>query len=501
MSNIDSLVKYFKGGSAEAEREIRGQVFVQPKNFSSLLNFDFHSSVVLLGNKGIGKSILVNVIHEAFLENDELSVLISPDNLECDPILQKKTLADKKSVAYAQMLRAVAGIIGRHSSESEIAIKQEVVALQKLAVEDGYAKDHLISKFARILAGATPKGRDLAKSMLVEQGGVLTKNNLTDVISEYLASRNKNLWLFVDDIDAAVAVGSTGGFDYAACWAIVSAAIELSEDVSELKCVVSVRSDIWHLMTRVHGHGTEKRDKLGNIKELKFSEEELQSIFERRIALAVKENGSGENLTVFFRGNKITLPGRSQEKRHWSQWVAKVSRNKPRDLVKLIQALITKTKEDGADKIGDAQAHEILVGYGEDRVENIVDEYGIICPQIRDVIDDLTEKNSYEFQELVDKLRKQAAKRSMAIDGVALRQDNDSAIKILRILHMACFINPRLESEDEYVHLNYSDYPKLVDMAKFNQLQNYSWQIHPAFHSYVASVRNRDYFKESRNHR
>ena len=499
MSNIDSLIKFFKGGSAEAEKDIRGQVFVKPKNFANLLSFDFHSSVVLLGNKGVGKSILVNVIHEAFLENDELSVLITPENLECDPILQKRTLADKKSVAYGQILRSVAGIIGRHSSESEIAVRDEIVALQKIAVQEGYAKDHLVSKFARIVASATPKGGDLAKSMLAEQAGVLTKNNLTGVINDYLTSRNKNLWLFVDDIDAAIAESSGGGFDYAACWAIVSAAIELSEDIDPLKCVISVRSDIWHLMTRVHGHGTERRDKLGNIQELSFSEEDLQLIFERRIALAAKDADSKNGLTAFFQDKTITLPGKKQDKRPWAQWAAKVSRNKPRDLVKLVQALITQTKKDGAEKIGDSQAHEILVSYGSDRVDNIVDEYGMICPQVREVIDDLAEKNTYEFQELVDRLKKQAAKRAMSIDGISLRQDNESAVKILRILHMSCFINPRLEEEDEYVHINYSDHPNFVDLARFNDLQKYTWQIHPTFHSYMASVRGRDYFKELRS--
>jgi len=494
---MDSLVKYFKGGNAEAEKDIRGQVFVKPRNFSELLNFDFHSSVVLLGNKGVGKSILVNVIHEAFLENGELSILITPDNLECDPILQKRTLADKKTAAYAQILRTVAGIIGRHSSEAEVAVRAEVVSLQKLAVEEGFAKDHLISKFARILASSTPKGGDLAKSLLAEQAGRLTKNNLTTAINKYLSSRNENLWLFLDDIDAAVADDGKGAFDYAACWAIVSAAVELAEDVDGLRCVISVRSDIWHLMTKVHNHGVERRDKLGNIQELAFQEEDIQEIFEQRIALAAKDARASNDVTTFFSNKQITLPGVSGERRSWTQWVAKVSRNRPRDLVKLVQLLIQQAKKNKVEKIGDAEAHAILIGFGKERVDNIQDEYGAICPQMKEVIEDLADKHTYEFLELVEKLKKQPAKRAMSIDGVALRQDNDSAIKLLRLLHMACFINPRLDGEgDDYVHLNYSDHPDLVDLSRFNELQKYDWQIHPTFHSFMVSVRNRDYFKK-----
>lgn len=494
MNKIESLVKFFKGGNAEAEKDIRGEVFVRPDNFSELLNFDFHSTVILLGNKGVGKSIFVNVLHEAFLENDELSLLLTPDDLECDPILTKKTLADKKSAAYGQISKSIAGMIGKHSASTEIALTSDVTALQQLAVKEGYSKPDLMSRLAKILAQVTPHGGKLATALLSEQGRELGKNNMKDVIDAYLTSRNKNLWLFIDDIDAAVAQNEKGVFDYAACWAIVSAVIELSEDIESLRCVVSVRSDIWHLMTKVHRHGTERRDKLGNIQELKFKEDEVKDIFLQRIALAAQHAKSAAGLTTFFQATDITLPGSSGAKRSWAQWIAKTSRNKPRDMVKMVQSLIAAAKRDKSDRIGDSQAHSVLTRYGEERVSNIVDEYGGICPQIKDVIDDLSEHTTYKFSELFDLLLKAPARRAIQVDSIALQQNNESAIQLLRLLHMACFINPRLDTDDEYVHFNYSDFPNIVDLAKLNDLQKYTWQIHPTFHSYVADVKKRNHF-------
>lgn len=490
MTKLPSLIKFFKGGNAEAEKDIRGEVFVKPGNFSELLDFDFHQSVILLGNKGVGKSIFVNVLHEAFLENSELSILVTPDDFDCDSILTKQTLADKKSAAYGQLLKSIAGIIGKHSSETEIAISSDVIALQQLAVNEGYVKSDLISKFASILSKATPYGKEFAQALLKQQGRELGKNNMASVISDYLGSRNQALWLFIDDIDAAVAEKSKGVFDYAACWAIVSAAIELSEDIDNLKCVISVRSDIWHLMTKVHRHGTERRDKLGNIQELKFSEDEIKSIFNRRIELAAKDANSSKGITTFFQQNNITLPGISGEKRYWDQWVAKVSRNKPRDMVKLVQALIAATKKDKSELIGDKQAHSILVDYGSDRIENIVDEYGGICPQIKEVLDDFVDKQTYSFNEMMVILLAVPSKRSVLIDGVAMKPTNDFAIQLLRLLHMACYINPRLDNEDDYVHLNYSDYPDLIDLSKLNDLQKYKWQVHPTFYSYSENTKS-----------
>lgn len=495
MPHLQSLVKYFKGGSAEEEKEIRGEVFVPPSNLSSLLSFDFHSSVILLGNKGVGKSIFVNVLHEAYLRNDELSVLITPSDLECDPILSKKTLADRKATAYGQILRSAAGIIGKHSNENEIAISADVVALQKLAIKDGFSKPDLVTKFSKILSKVAPYGRKIAQALLAEQANSIGKNNLADVVNKYLTDRNQTLWLFIDDIDEAVAKSSKGVFDYGACWAIVSAAIELSEDISSLKCVISVRSDIWHLMTRTHGHGTERRDKLGQIHELKFSEEELRSIFNKRINLAATDAKSRDGVSTFFQQSTITLPGVKGDQRSWDQWLAKTARFRPRDMVKAVQMLITAAKEKQSPVIGDEQAHSILLEFGTQRIDNIFDEYGQICPQIKEVINDLTEQTSYTFVEILDQLKKTPSRRATAIDGIAMQPKNEHAIALLRILHMACFINPRIGPDDNYDHLNYNDYPNIVDMAKFNDLQKYTWQIHPTFHTYVVEQKRKNRFR------
>ena len=193
MPHLQNLIKYFKGGSAEQEREIRGEVFIPPGNLNDLLSFDFNSSVILLGNKGVGKSIFVNVLNEAYLKNGELSLLITPSDLECDPVLSKKTLSDRKSTAYGQILKSIAGIIGKHSNENEMAISGDVVALQKLAIKDGFSKPDLISKFSKFLAKVTPHGGKIAQSLLADQANILGKNNLTDVVDKYLTNRGKTL--------------------------------------------------------------------------------------------------------------------------------------------------------------------------------------------------------------------------------------------------------------------------------------------------------------------
>lgn len=494
MSNLASLIKYFRGGAAEDEKEIRGEVFVPPGNMDDLLSFDFHSNVILLGNKGVGKSIFVNVIHEAYLKNNELSVLITPDDLECDPILERKTLSDKKAVAYAQMLKSIACIIGAHSNKKEVAISEEMVSLQKLAINEGYSKADLISKFSSLLAKATPYCGEIAQSLLAQQNNMMGVNKLTETVEKYLSKKGRTLWLFLDDIDAAVAKDSKNGFDYGACWAIVSAAIELSQDIPNLRCLISVRSDIWHVMTKIQRHGQERKDKLGFVHELKFSENELRNIFNRRIQLAAIDANSKHGIYTFFKNVQVLLPGESVNRRTWDQWLSKISRNRPRDLVKAVQMLITEAKKAKQDLIGDDNAHAILLGFGKERIENIVDEYDKMCPQINEIVNDLTAKNTYTFNELMDLLEKAPARRKTQLDGIPMQQTKEDAIKLLRILHMACFINPRLEGngdDAEYKHFNFHDYPELIDFTKLNDLQRYKWQVHPAFHTYSHDMRQK----------
>jgi len=100
-------------------------VFVAPSNLNDLLSFDFHSNVILLGNKGVGKSIFVNVLHEAYLKNSELSLLITPNDLSCDPVLSKKTLSDRKSAAYGQILTQLQEL----SESTQMKTKSQFVAM------------------------------------------------------------------------------------------------------------------------------------------------------------------------------------------------------------------------------------------------------------------------------------------------------------------------------------------------------------------------------------
>lgn len=489
MSNFfDSLDKYFFGGEAEAEVEIRKDVFIQPKTIHELLSFRRSRYKIVTAPKGIGKTLLLSVLNESILDEDQISILMTPRDINCQDIFEKSTLADQISAAYIQLLLAAGARIGELLKRS-VGVSEAVINLQSLATESGLSRPDIMSRVSVFLSQITPYGKEIAQAARDIQQISKSIDILKKDITEVLKKNNNKLWILIDDIDFA-AVSSNENVDYSACWALISAAIDLANDFPDVRCLVSVRSDIWHIMTNNKRLGAERLDKIQRPVSLSFEEPEIRTMFTKRLSLASKNAGrTMTDYNLFFQSQYLTLPGIQGERRSWDQWIAKNSRNKPRDMVHLVQALIDAASKNNADFISDAHAHSIMLEYAKERINYISAEYQQICPQIAYVIDDLSHQSRFSFDEVISVLKQSPSSRSIKIDGIALVPNkNESAIKLLSILHMANFINPRedaTENSDKYIHYSFGGNEKFVSMENWNIMKAHTWEIHPTFHSYI----------------
>lgn len=489
MDNLDHLDTFFFGGEAEAEAEIRNDIFVEPDAIDELLSFRRSRYKVLIAPKGVGKTILLSVLNESILEHDQVSMLLTPRDLDCKDIFDKDAIADRISCAYRRLLLAAASHIG--SLSKDVGISDAVVNLQALSVDQGVTRPDLISRVATFLTAVTPKGKDIAEAARGIQRLNKSVNILKGDVRSVLARNKNKLWLLIDDIDLA-AVDDGGKYDYSACWAIISAAIDLANDFDGVRCLISVRSDIWHVMTKVKRLGSERLDKIKkNTVVLSFSEEELRNMFIRRVELASREAGADAiEMNMFFADRWLVLPGVQEEKRSWDQWVAKNSRDKPRDMVQLVQSLIEEARRKKSQKIGDSHAHAIVLGYSKDLVGNISAEYQQICPQIAGVMKFVARQTLFGFEEIINLLKKAPSNQSIEVDGVRMKAgDKGSAVKLLAILHMANFMNPRMQDGERYSHLPFSAFPDFVSEENWNEMQKAQWEIHPAFHAFVNDAK------------
>jgi hypothetical protein len=484
--NFEHLDKYFFGGEAEAEQEIRNDVFVEPEEITELLSFRTSRYKIITAPKEVGKTLFLSVINETILDEDQISLLITPKDIDCEQVFKKSTLADQITSAYNQILISAAAHVGTYMTG--IGVSDAVVNLQKLAVDTGATRVDIKSRVASFLSEITPNGKEIAAAARKLQEINKATNILKNDLKAVLQKNNRKLWLLLDDLELA-AVTKDGRIDYTTCWALICAAIDIANDFQGVRCIVSARSDIWHIMKASKHLGAERRDKIQGSSTLSFSEDEIRNIFSKRILLASRAAGSNfADIGLFFKKDKITLPGLQETQRSWEQWISKNSRDRPRDMVHLVQALVKQARSSRSQLIGDDHAHKVISDFSKSRIDNLAEEYQQICPQIKSVIQDFAIKTLFSFQEVIEALKKSPSSRSTVVYGVALTPNlNESGVALLSVLHMANFINPREElGNGRYVHKEFSKHPDFVSMDNWQELEKHSWEIHPTFHSFVS---------------
>ncbi|MCA8303158.1 hypothetical protein LGN24_16845 [Burkholderia seminalis] len=71
-------------------------------------------------------------------------------------------------------------------------------------------------------------------------------------------------------------------------------------------------------------------------------------------------------------------------------------------------------------------------------------------------------------------------------------QNDDDSIVILALLHETGFLNPRVADKRQvrgFRHILFQENPNFVKLSNWNEMQAATWEVHPAFRSYLLGVR------------
>ena len=490
MKNLDALQKYFfGGGDAESEKEIITDLYVNtPDFFNDFLRFDKNNFRLLIGPKGSGKTILLHYINQSLLVENMLSLLISPDDYDTDLISSRKANSEKVKEATRQLQNIIASKLAEGISHS---INESDITLLKVK-EQITGDKPFANRIYNAITTLLPDDKIKIASSLKELTYInLHPKKIEKAINKRMEELDYKLVVMIDNIDSAVEE-MNGGFSYSNCWSIIESVIKLSHELKNVVFIISVRTDIWYLMTNVHNYGTSIVDKINNITKLKTDEYRIKDIFNRRVELAAKllpETSTSDILKFFYPENVLLSQG-SQEYRTWDQWISKNSRNRARDMIHLVQELIERARKEPVrnDIITDTVRENILLAFSISRIDNISKEYYQICPNLKNIISHF-HQTEYSFLELMPVL-KATCSDSVLIDGVKQKQDNESALRVLRLLHMASFINPKKyldEIKKRYQHILFEDMPLTVVPENYNNLQKFYFEIHPIFHTYIKN--------------
>jgi hypothetical protein len=488
VKRLEALSKYFKGGQSESETSIMNAIFVVPKFINDIIDFTLLNYKVIIGPKGSGKSLLVDYLNESNLMMDKLSIVIRPIRLDLEEINSKNIASEKIKSAKNQIYHLISERIGegiKFAKDTNEKVFKEIANEQ---IPDTFSK-----KLGQFINMLLPEDyRKLVDAFVNIQKIDKSKVKIDNNVSQYLKDNNKKLLLLIDDVDKAVEENGIK-FQYGSSWAIIEAAIEIANEIDNSAVLITVRTDIWHLMTNVQKLGSTVYDKIGEVYNLLVDEKWIADVFHKRIILCYRETASEKRPTYeysyFFQPDKINFYGKHDISRSWEQWIAKNTRNRPRDMIKLIQMLIKESQKinnnDMDGYITEQALHNILKDYAEERVKNIKQEYIQIFPKIDEVIMRL-KQTIYSFSEIKQFLTNVCG-IGIEIDGIPINSTNEKEkFRILKILHMASVINPRIDAPDDtYKHILFEEDNNYIDPNNISKLQNCTFQVHPTFHSLI----------------
>lgn len=492
MGILDHLLKYVRTGTAEGDRLFLSETFVSPSQFDQLCAIEPGSMRVLVGNKGIGKSAVVEWILQVAQRRQLPCLLIRPDNIVAKSQPAAFDIGSLKAHYYEAILRTVSAQIG---SNLKGFLKGDAAKLYNEARQTGIAEDDFVTKSLSLISAVSlPVSKINGTQLAKELAGGNSHQTLIGAINKQLLSSGSVFYLLIDDTDQLAAPDQSSHLNR--IWGLILAVRRLTGECPSIRAIVTLRSSVW---SRLTSESMGQRDQTDHIRGLVIpllaDDKLMQRIILRRLERAATDAGKRnvDPYSVFFSGTTMTLPT-SNEKRSWDAFIIKSARERPRDAIQLIKNMVDAAALDSHQTIGSDDAGNAMTVYSSERVDDVVNEFSLDCRNVREIIDSFAEIDfESSFEKLRTHLRTIPSISSMQIRGYQLRPELDEdAIVILGLLHEAGFINPRVPDKTKprgYRHINYQDDPNFTKYANWNDMQGATWEVHPAFRSHLLGIK------------
>lgn len=492
MANLDLLLKYFPTGTTEGEKQLFDRVFVTPEQLPEVLTAPAGSPRVLVGNKGIGKTAILEWLFNAAKAKEIPALLLRPDDLDVSQLAQASDVATIKRQMYDCFLDAIAVAIGRTLSG---LLTGENEVLYRTAIARGARSEDWGGKLLRLLGGLSKPVTQIDAQQLANELAVkaVSPQRIADAIHHYLLTEKSLFLVLIDDTDQVCQPDNPQHLNR--LWGLLLAVRRLTSENSNIKCIVTFRTEVWMRLLR---NEQGQRDQIDHFRPLvlflRAPEDHIRTIFLRRVIEAAYEDGYPHRSTIthFFDDEYMTLPT-STERRSWISFLLKSSRERPRDLVQLVNHIARAAKSRGAQRIGSGDAETAMDGYSRERTEDLAIEMGHDCPMFLDIIRSFADL-PFEcgFEELRRHLQTLPSRFTIRIAGATLRPgDGDDVIKLLALVHESGFLNARVPDDTKplkYRHVTFLDDPNLVQGSRWNDLQSARWEVHPVFRTYLIAI-------------
>ncbi len=493
---LEQLKKYCPTGTAEGERAIRNEIFVQTTNLANLIVPPVGSPLLLIGKKGTGKSILVDFSMDLLSLKKVPCIKLRPKDLALDSIPENASSAQSHSHAYRVLIQAIAAELGASLtgflSESEAKLKDQ-------AISDGLTRPDLISQLAKFLPRVADKILEVDISSLLPSESKISIETLEKSLKDSLTQKGstKSFFIFIDDTDQVASPDRPGQLNR--IWGLLLACRDLAELSTEIRCIVTLREEVW---TRICNDKAGQRDQTDHfitlVRNLDPTTEGLKLIVKRRIQRASnnpsKHFGSAD-YDLFFDGNRPKMPG-SEDLTNWEDLIVTRSRGRPRDAIQLINILVSEALSTGSEKITEKHLSEIIGKFSGSRTDLLAQENELECPQLKLIIKTFSSREIYDegsfkmtTKATLSHLKTIPSRFSTQLFGHTLKQEStDDCYSLLTFLYRIGFLGAKLPRPGgRYIHLSPSDKPNIANSAAINEMQSIVWEVHPAYRDYLLT--------------
>ncbi|WP_439602468.1 P-loop ATPase, Sll1717 family [Devosia sp.] len=494
--SLETLLSYFPSGTAEGEKGLLEQVFVYANELAKVIAPPEGNPYLLVGDKGSGKTALVDFASRLAEKQGIPSVVLTPFDIDTSTVSAASSTGDMQREFYRVLLAAISAKI----SESNTGWTDgNYATLYREAVQAGNRSPDFVGKMGRFLA-------EVAKPVVgVDMGAafpLLTIHTRSEVEKSMAAIVGRtSFYLFLDDTDQIGSPEEPGHLNRV--WALLLAVRRLATNVPALKAIISLRTEVWN---RLQFDQNGQRDQTDHFKTLivrmESTRDHVEKILERRLALASIDVGQPNTLyKPFFENDGAAAPF-SHEFRSWKDLISVRSRQRPRDAIQLVNALARYATGQGKAVIDQACFHAVMPIFSRDVSERFAQEVSSECPQALEVLKSFAVADydnpgfTMSSDATLAHLRKLFSKFGIQVYGRPLgtNLENDS-FELWRFLYTSGVLNARVSDatqKDGYRHLPPGADLSLVSKVRWNDLQKLLWEINAAYRDYLIQLQKEE---------
>lgn len=492
---LDALLKYVPTGTTEGEKTILSEAFIKADEFSEIITPPSGSPRILVGKKGAGKSAIIDFASRVLNKGKVPNIKLKPLDIDLSAMNNQSSVGELTRTAYLSLLRAVAGELSNSLPSLVNASDSEILAS---AISDGYAKPDSVSKVAKVLANIASSWVQADLTEILPNTSTSKAISLERAIADNIASSKSGFYIFIDDTDQVAPPDQSEQLNR--IWAFLLATRELCERIPQVRCIVSLRDEIWRALSSDRAGQRDQTDHfLTLIHYLNPSLDHIQSIFERRFELAGKSIGVEQSnyYPLFFEGHLPRMPT-SEKRTGWADAIRTRCRERPRDAIQLINALAKEALYPEATLIDENIFASVMPAYSEKRVQLLAQEFERECPNMIELVRSFGgisyDEDSFTFssEALKEHISRLPSKFSLSLYGFVVKPDSREGIfGVWEFLFSIGFIFPRVSDNrmpKGYRHVLPKDNPKFVSDKNWNEMQAALWEIHPAYRDYLLGV-------------